>query len=159
MRPILHLPAGAQLADDSISLAAEVDDMRRLWLLFLAMAVRDEACAIRWQPWESGHALSYTVGAVLYSLVDPGEEFGAVAFEAARRLISPGPRGWLARQLLRAGAGVLRCESEWGPSTWQGVWWSAGAATGVEFVRLDRFPVPRYPVEPVVGSASGPSPG
>lgn len=164
MRSVLHL---SELPEDegdgSVVLAADVADMRRLWLMLLAMAVRDEANVLRWQPWESGHVLSYTVGATQYGLMEPGEEFGGVAFEAARRLISPGARGWATRQLFRAGTGVLECVSAWGPSRWHGAWWSAGAATGVEFVRLDRFPVPPPPVmleaSSNLGDGGGAEPG
>lgn len=150
MRSVHRLP---ELRDGSgpVTLVADLADMRRLWLMFLAMAVRDEANGLRWQPWESGHVLSYTVGATQYGLMGPDEEFGRVAFEAARRLISPGARGWVARQLFRSGTGVLACESAWGPSRWHGAWWSAGAATGVEFVRLDRFPVRPLVLEPSLG--------
>lgn len=142
----VQLPDLSAFDDEgTVTLAANVADMRLFWLTLLATAVRDEARVLHWHPWKSEHVLSYTLGATQYGLVEPGEEFGEVAFEAARRLISPGVRGWLAR-LSRAGTGLLECESVWGPSTWHGVWWSAGSATGVEFVRLDRFSVPRQPI-------------
>ena len=150
MQSVLQLPDLPDVEDfGDITLAADVADMRRMWLMLLSMAVRDEANVLRWQPWETGHVLSYTVGATQYGLMEPGEVFGAAAFEAARLLISPGVRGWATRRLRRVGTGVLWCESAWGPSKWHGAWWSAGPATGVDFVRLDRFSVGQCLADPV----------
>lgn len=135
----LRLPDLSPFDGDSGDIELDPADMRPMWLACLAMAVRDDANAVHWQPCEFGHLLSYTVGATRYGLVEPGAECGPSLFDAARRLISPGVRGWAARHLWRAGTAVLECESPSGRSRWHGAWWSAGEMTGVDFVLLDRF--------------------
>ena len=127
--------------------APDLAGLGEMWRYFLAMAVRDRAARVHWHPWEAGHALSYTEGGKRYTLVRPDESLDAVTFEAARRLISPGLRGYLARRFLRSGSGRLFCESEFGPSVWCGVWWADREHCGVEFVRLDYFTYSEPPTD------------
>lgn len=130
-----------------------------LWLMALAVAVRDGATAVHFHPWRMDRSpaglLAYVVGGTVYDMIPPAEEFHERVLAEARELLAPGRLArWWGRLTGAATVGHLRLVATSGyESDWCGVVWSAGGVSGVDFHRLEPVPVvsPVETVQPGAG--------
>lgn len=141
MARFIRLPEIPQPIDSNDLVEFDEKDekgIHTMWMLVLAIAIRDNAISIHWQPWRNGRALSYVVDDVRYYMIPSPKQFDDQVSRMLQSLIAPTRIGLALRRFLGMPiTGRILCESKTTYSEWSAVAWKVGDIMNVDFYRLD----------------------